>query len=437
MSPAILAKGVVLAFNYIPSNIEPNIAKFWAQATASLAQRGFLLIVATTAPLSEPGINSIDVPFFLPEFCQRYPQVELNTHFDEAWVEKLQTWYRCDEEVAIRTATVAEKFYTNLFEALGPCAVLTWQSTHPKSQLLQGLARKSGIPVWNAERGWLRNTLMMDLAQNTYLNELQTSFALSQCIDLVPVSEEDYQALRERALGGTLTGRYESAAVVSPDILRTQYDIPVNARLFAFFMHGEPFLLRDANPLATEFHQLSLDGLETQIESIAAYCERTGTYLLVQDHPFNNTVGLKLRLSDSKHIVPVQENIHTILNAAALSFFTTSTIQYDAIFYAKPYGVLCRTSADVADGAYSALEYATVYEFIQAVELAEDWEHRHAKLRHLITFLSKTMLFDITEEGRQASVDRFAAHLSRFVRPVDEALPARIDQFLATWQHGR
>lgn len=436
MSESHLARGVVLAVNFVPDTVENNIAKFWAQATACLAQKGYLLIVATTASLNEPGINSIEVPFSLLEFPRRFPLVDVhdgNTK-DDPLVDKLQTWYRCDEAEALRSVSIADSFYADLFKALEPCAVLTWQSTHPKSVMLQRLARAEGIPVWNAERGWLRDTMMIDLADNHYLNELHTSFALSQCLYLVPHSDEEYETIRARSLGGVLTGRYTSNPVIDAGSLRAKYDIPPDARLFAFFMHGEPFVLMNAAPLPAHLHGMSLSLLQEQLQALALYCEQNDIYLLVQDHPFNDSAGIKLDLPGSSHVVPVAENIHSVLEASDRCFFTTSTIQYDAILYGKPYGLLCRTSADVADGAFCDLDYPSTLEFARAVDSGADWESRHANLRRLITFLSKVMLFDITDAGRDESVERFAAHLTRFVRPIGTDLSDRIDGFLDKWR---
>lgn len=430
----IIAKGIVLAINSVPDSIDPNIAKFWAEASLNLANKGFLLIVATTAPFNEPGINSIEIPFSLPDFRMLYPQARKNTAFyiDEPFIKKIQTWYKCNNRAARDTALVAEQFYVDLLKSLQPCAILTWQSTHPTSNMLQRLARTESIPIWNAERGWLRNTIMLDLAQNTYLNEFQTSFSLARCLSLVPCSNEEYFSLRDQALS-ELTGRYKSNHVIDADTLRSRYGIVADARIFAFFMHGEPFLLRDANPLPAHFHGLSLSTLQEQLDVLAGYCEEKGIFLLVQDHPFNDTVGVKLKLPDSKYVVPVQENIHTILSAADRSFFTTSTIQYDAIFYGKPYGVFCRTSADIPNGAYSIFDYPSVPDFIRIVDEGSDWDERHNLLRQFIVFLSKTVLFDISTKGMSGSAEFFSKHLSKFVRPVDTNLTDRIDTFLLKW----
>jgi hypothetical protein len=430
-----LGKGVILAVNCVGEDVDPNIKAFWEHATERLAERGFVLIVATSTPLTSDRINTVNFLFDLTQFARRYPQ-----HFDtaqppvdSAQAERVMSWYRCSQDEAVRSLIVARRFYLDLIETVRPAAVIGWQSMNPGTRLLFDAANHRDIPVWCAERGWVRDTLMIDLGQNNFLSELHRSFALMRLFERYPFDEAGYAQLESRKLGASRVGRYNSSDFADNETFRAQSGIAPDARIVTFFVHGEPSLHRSAGSVLSDMHRTSKDSLQQQLDEISEYCIARGIYLLVQHHPFNKPYGYTLRLASSPYVKDVSVNIHTLLNASDRCLFTFSTIQLDAVFQRKPFGLLSKSSLDVENGAYSIEQYASTFAFMDALMAAEDWQARLTQLQRFVLFIHENFLLEITPDRVAESADRFAAQMSKFQRPIDAKFPERIEYFLGKW----
>jgi hypothetical protein len=430
-----LGKGVILAVNCVGEDVDPNIKAFWEHATERLAERGFVLIVATSTPLTSDRINTVNFLFDLTQYARRYPQYfdTAQPPVDAAQAERVMSWYRCSQDEAVRSLIVARRFYLDLIETVRPAAVIGWQSMNPGTRLLFDAANHRDIPVWCAERGWVRDTLMIDLGQNNFLSEMHRSFAVSRLFERYPFDAQAYAQLESRKLGANRVGRYNSSDFVDNETFRAQLDIPRDAKVVAFFVHGEPSLHRSAGSVLADMHRTSKEYLQRQIDEISEYCIARGIYLLVQHHPFNKPYGYTLRLANSPYVKEVSVNIHTLLNAADRCLFTFSTIQLDAVFQRKAFGLLSRSALDIENGAYCAQNYASPSAFMDALMNAGDWHARLTQLQRFVLFIYENFLLEITPDRVGESAARFAAQLSKFERPIDAKFPERIEYFLGKW----
>src|SRR5690606_19354402 len=67
-----LAKGVVLAVNCVPTEVEPGITGFLENLSVFLAQQGKVLIVASTAPIVSDTLNIIELPYNVTDYEKYY-----------------------------------------------------------------------------------------------------------------------------------------------------------------------------------------------------------------------------------------------------------------------------------------------------------------------------------------------------------------------------
>lgn len=173
--------------------------------------------------------------------------------------------------------------------------------------------------------------------------------------------------------------------------------------------------------------------MQQQLDEISEYCIARRIYLLVQHHPFNKPYGYTLRLANSPYVKDVSVNIHTLLNASDRCLFTFSTIQLEAVFQRKAFGLLSKSALDVKDGAYAIGDYASANAFMDALMDARDWHARLAELQRFVLFIYESFLFEITLEFVGESASRFAAQVSKFERPIDAKFSERIEYFLSKW----
>lgn len=430
-----LARGVVLAVNCVPEQIAPDIKQFWERLARQLAEQGFLLVIASTAPLQSSALNVIEVPYQLTDFIRRYPDnLDRGHGVDGPMVRTLQDWYRCGPDDAAQALDLAHGFYRALLSALKPAAVLGWQSMHPGTRILMQEAAQAGVPSWVGERGWVQDTLMFDLSDNNYLSEIQRSLTIARLREASVFDPARFAAISERA-ATVRAGRYQSVPAMDGQALRAKLGIPRDATVFGFFTHGEPSLHMSGPSALGELHATSRGRLQAQLDAACTYCIEHGAWLLLQDHPFNAGEGYLLRLPEHAQVMRVQEHPHSLLEAADHYLFTITTLQYDAVFRGKHFGLLSKSSLHSPGGAYFHDDYADTAAFMAAVEAGTDWPQRLQTLQRTVAFLFDHYLLDIASaDAVETSAARLANHLAQFERPVDAGLPDRIDALLARWK---
>ena len=252
--PAERARGIVLALNFVPPDVEPGIHAFWHSVSRTLKAQGHSLVIASTTPM-DPALDSLPVPYLLTEFPAQYPSsVDLSSAPLPCplFERKVQDWYGCEQSLARASIQIASAFLHQLITALGPVAVIAWQSTHPLSHLLLEVARRHSLPTWSAERGWMPHTLMFDVADNHHLSEVERSLVAQGLLSSYSPGDDELDRMRQRLMSDK-NGRYAAAPAQRGAELRHRLGIAPEAKVFALFTHSEPFLFAGDGTLA-ELH---------------------------------------------------------------------------------------------------------------------------------------------------------------------------------------
>lgn len=431
--PAGPGRGIVLALNFVPEDVEPAIHAFWRSAARALEARGFSLVIASTTPM-DPALNSLPVPYQLTEFATRHPGA-----IDPAsaalpcplFERKVQDWYGCAPALARTSIQTASAFFDHLIAALRPAAVIGWQSTHPLSHLLLDVARRHSLPTWCAERGWLPHTLMFDVAENNHLSDINRSLLAQSVMDRYTPGPGELDRLMQR-LRTDKNGRYAAAPAQSGAELRARLGIAPEARVFALFTHSEPLLFPGDGALA-ELHGMSRDSYLLAFEAIKRYCVERGHHLLVQEHPFNRGQPHELRISGEPGVIALRENVHTLLDAADHFIFTLSTVQAYAMAYQKSFGLLAKSFLHQHQGPYYLEDHPDTTAFMDAIVAGADWSARQARIESRLAFFQEHVLLGLGAAEIDGSAERFARLMQHFDRPVHAGLGQAVDQFLQTW----
>lgn len=433
-----LARGLVLAAHCVPAAVDPAVEAFWVRLADELAQRGHTLVLLSTAAVQSDALNVIEMPFELPAFASRFPRLPSGgTAVHERDVLNAVSWYGCDHDTARDSLRLAHEFLGDLLDTLRPSAVLGWQSLNPVTRVLRDRARAADVPFWSGERGWVRNTLMFDQGDAHALSEASVSLMVARLRARHRPRPETVAALERRARDAAELGRYPAAARVTRADLRARLGIPADARVVALFTHGEPGLHAMSASALREFHDTSSALLQSRVDAVTDALLARGIWLLVQEHPFNAAAGRTVRLRASPRVVAVAENVNTVLDAADHYLFTLATLQFDAAFLDKSFGLLAR-SALYREGLPPYIgDYPSTEAFLDAVLDQGAWPARRQRLCEDVAFLYESLLLDIEPDAMPAAAAAWADHLARFARPLDAGLHARIDAFLQNWSPGR
>lgn len=429
-----LAGGLVLAMHFLPADRDPLVEGFWSRLATALAARGHALILLSTTPVADPALQTIDVPFEITAFVQRFPRHPArDIAIGEEETAHTASWYRCSRQAARDNLHVAHAFVGDLLHTLRPAAVLGWQDLVPLTRVVREQARAAGIPYWAGERGWVRNTLLFDLAGTHALGETYASLASRRQRRHYQPKPEVLRKLRHRATHAASLDRYPAAVRTGREALLRKLGVPPNAPVAVLFTHCEPGINAISAPAPAELHDARPEVLQQRIDAVTAALLARGFWLLVQEHPLNIKAGRCLKLPGASRVLSVHENVSSLLDACDLSLYTLASLQFDAIFLDKPLGLLSR-SALYHDGEPPFMgDYATADTFLDAVLDSSAWPERHRCTRAHVAFYYEELLLDIEPTAVDASAAEWADHLAQFKRPVGCDFPGRVELFLADW----
>ena len=429
-----LASGLVLAMHCVPADVDPRVERFWSALARSLAECGHTLVLLSTTGVQDPSLHVIDMPYELTGFSEKYSNHSSSGIApDEQSVFDAVRWYGCTHDSAKHNLRLAQEFFDDLLRTLKPCSVLGWQVLNPLTRLLRQTAVRTDIPFRSVERGWVRNTLQVDMGGFHQLSDVHLGFANERLRRGYRPTADVLDALTRRARSAPDLGRYASAQRKTATELRRQLGIPTEARVAVVFTHGEPGINAMGGAAVREFHDLSPELLQQRFDAVSDSLVARGFWVLVQEHPFNQPAGRALRLPAQSRVVAVTESVSSLLDLAEVCLFTLATLQFDAVFLGKSIGLLSRSGL-YRDGVPPFMgDHSSADGFLDALLDESAWEARSRRLQADVAFVFEHCLLDLEDEALEHSAAECASWLSRLQRPLDAGFHERVGRFLLKW----
>jgi len=394
-------QGLVIAFHCVPPDVEPRIERFWLDLHHNLREQGQELLLVSTAGVGEPQLPHLRLPFHLPDIDGGSGGVELA---DPRLAQTIANWYLIGDAEAAAVWSRAQHFVTELLDSTRPAAVVSWQSTHPLSRLTRQACLSRDIPWWCAERGWLRDTLMVDLCENNGLSEVSRSLGLRRAYQRYAAPEALPRTLQDRLLSGASASRYPQSAAPPRAPLRERLGLAPDAPVFAWLTHGEPHVNAIANPGLQANHGMSQELLQAELADLAAALERRGAWLVVREHPFNTMHGRCLDIGGLPNVLADDGNLDDLIDQADFFVFTLSTLQFEVALRGKPFGLFARSLLAAPGEAPFRGDFGDCADFLRAFTTPQSWMPRRQALLRKICFLYENQLLDLApDQGRRAA----------------------------------
>jgi hypothetical protein len=400
------SQGFVLAFHCVPWDVEPAIENFWRQLRKRLQDQGQELLLVSTAPLHDPDLPYLGIPFYLPDFGLQNATNSFATNHP-LMVRMLQDWYELPRVKAKNVHAHVMDFIHRLLDALQPAAVLSWQGANPLSRMVRELCLSRDIPWWATERGWIKGTLMFDLCDNNALSEVNRSLITQRTMATFRPSDELVREIRQRVSANSSAARYPESKSAAKTTVREQLGLSPNTPIWALFNHGEPHV-NALSPRVRCAHLMDATSLQKCLSQLSAALHARGVALLVREHPFNRTNGRALNLTGLSNVYAHEGDLDELISDADVGLFTLSTLQFEWALRGKPLGLLCRGMLSGKGMAPQWGEHTSANEFVNDCLDTRKWEHRHVEIERRIAYLYESQLIDLSPARLQDSTQEIA-----------------------------
>lgn len=387
----------VIAFHCVPWEVDESIERFWSYLNMHLKENGQDLLLITTTSIKNTELNYIKIPYILMDFeCEN--SADLNLSKSHPMVKILQDWYRLSYELSVLVHSHVNAYIKRLLETIKPLAVISWQSAHPLSRMVREVCIQDDIQWWVAERGWVKNTLMLDICENNLLSEINRSLTIMRSMDRYEPSENTLRELNNRYTENYSAARYKSVSeeliFSTSKSLREKLNLSEKTTIWALFTHGEPHIHVLSSAIKNA-HNSDAIKLQQKLFLIAETLQKQGAVLIVREHPFNKINGRSLALEGLKNVYVHSGDLDELMSEADVGLFTLSTLQFDWAMKSKPFGVLCRSLLSGASMAPQYDQYDTPQAFIDACLDNSQWIKRNKEIKKFMAYIYEYQLLDL------------------------------------------
>lgn len=428
-----MSQPLILASCFLP--LDADNCRWWLKLQDALTQEGLELIVLSQAPPADPNLRVILVPLWLQGFAAAFGNspaaLTLEEPLAQALAERDRSWSGQGHlplgEFHAGLQTCQHVLRTLLAE-LQPAVVLTWGSSLPQSVVLQQLALQQGRPCWVIERGFVPQTLMVEMSGQGGVSEWNTSFALQRALRR-GTSTTAFRAFQQQYVTQRASKTPVAADALSAEEIRRRH-CPDRQRLVSVLLqHDEASGLAPVSFAGARQHTR---GIPTAAEAVqylaAAAAARSDCQLLVRPHPLDLA---DYSAFESATLRVVRDgSLHALLQASDAVACMTSTCQFEALLYEKPLILLARSVLAGKGVAYEALNPADVAPALASALAFEGFTDRLERGRRFLSFALENFLITLGEELPELPTLRDFAAWLRTQSGTPLPLPSSEDRLL-------
>lgn len=402
-----------MAFHCVPWEVDVSIERFWSALRIHLQKSGQELLLITTTSIKDAELAYVKIPYLLMDFNHE-KLVDCFLSESHPMVQILQDWYNITREQSVLIHSNVNAYIFRLLDTIRPSVVISWQSAHPLSRMVREVCVKYDIQWWSAERGWIKNTLMLDICENNILSEVNKSLVINRSIERYEPSEIILRELDDRFNGEYSAARYlngsENLEFSSVKSLREKLNLSNQTPIWALFTHGEPHIHALSSALKIA-HNSDSEKIQQKFVFLAMCLQRLGAVIIVREHPFNKANGRSLVLDGLSNVYSHSGDLDELIAVADVGLFTLSTLQFDWAMKSKPFGVLSKSLLSGASLAPQYDDYESTESFVDACLNNAQWLERNKQIKKRIAYFYEFQLLDL----KDVAFDESAKYLCNFI----------------------
>ena len=297
------------------------------------------------------------------------------------------------DSVAMVLAYEAERFFTAVIEKVRPKLLMAWNNWGNNSVVPCQIAKRKGIAVISAERGFLEGTIM--LSPNGYGQDLVN--ADPPRFNALPVSAQEMTQSEKviEFLRSTGLNRYSQPVNDTLENLKCRLDGQKSNVLFvgAFDCENPAF---PQDELSKELYSPIFETSDEAMRYLAKLSDKNGWNFIFKPHPLMDKIGgtqLDVKVPRNVHYIK-NVDINDLINIADVVVCMISGVAYIALTHGKPLVELTYTPLRGKGCCYEAESIDQVeFTIKEALECGFSEEQRNLFKRH-IAQINKYYYFD-------------------------------------------
>jgi hypothetical protein len=405
-----------LATNYLL--MTESTRRMWIDLGRHLEEFGSrLVLVSTTVPETPFPFPVIPIPFLLRDYAEMFPRAGgPGGNVSAGDMEFLRTdsirsnhAYQSGE--ALQGMFACRELLTTLLDTLQPGYVLTFDPTLPSAQMLQSLARASGLPVQGIDRGLLPETLMIESRNLQGHSDLRTHWLAQE----MPSSAFDpvaYERIRSYYVSRKPQKYEQPEFGGGGKILRQSLGLE-GKRVVVFLGHYDACGLAPKNSNQRRYNSPFFDSTADALTAVADILPRNrGVAVVFKPHPLD---------ADSYAVANVQGvhivrdvNVHALIELADVVATQFTTLQFEAALYEKPVVLLGHSAWWGRNATYELDALTDVSAALDAALNRQDWNIRQANAHAFVTWMMDQFLIGCSENvPARRNLRDFAGFIAR------------------------
>lgn len=334
-------KDICLICSFLPFNDE--YYNLWESINHNLKSKNIEFILLTSMQSINQNVSFpiIQVPIFLDKFnevfeFEKYTTSEIDKD-DLLLIERDIFWNNVNIENYLEHYLGYLKcleFYEQLIEYINPAIVFIWGNYLPQSEIFKKLLDRNKIPNFYLERGYLTGTIMIENLLNDNLKRG------CENIELTEYHHKVYNEISNFYLKTNIAKySFNTDRVIENYIQKAS----TTKKIISFFPNPDFALFPREHQLSKEISPIFASHIEMSNVLADIVNSSENLFLVIKTHPLDKIERYK-HLESNKIVVTDKIYFRNLFQYSNLLVFTTTTLQFEALFFNKPIVLLTNSS---------------------------------------------------------------------------------------------
>lgn len=357
---------------------------------------GLKLVLLSNTVSTELKCATVKIPFSLKEYST-LGETEFDFPFNQNLIS-IDAEFNEDKNPDIdaykaglkKCFSVAHK----IAKQVKPAISFLWSGTVPQSIIFKQVFSEYFIPTYFVERGLLPDSLMFDESGNGALSSMKLRLSLKEYL---PGYTQYYDNAKNYFLENKID-KHEQNDYLKGEEFLLQENLSGKKIIFFAGQWDVASGVNSSHDYQSYLNSPYFKNTEDAFYSLAiAVMQREDIILIFKPHPFD--VRDYISSDESKIIINKKINVRSLLEAADVIAFMSTTVQYEALFYEKPVLLLGNSFLNGQNIGYNITAKKELPKVIDEALLKISFDEKLENAKRFIYLISNGPLISLKKEN--------------------------------------